>query len=35
MELGIQTHSVGKPINVQFAKGDLHEIKNVALHITL
>ena len=34
-ELGLPTHRAGKPINVRFAKGKLHETKEMALNVTL
>ena len=34
-ELGLLTQKAGKPINVRFAKGEPHETKELALHVTL
>ena len=34
-ELGLPMRRVSKPINVWFAKGKLHETKEVALHVNL
>ena len=34
-ELGLPTRRAGKPINVRFAKGEPHEMKEVALHVNL